>query len=519
MGSRFRTACILFVTLAVSLVLAPAALGLLGPPSTTITLDPALPNGTPPWYVTAPEVKATADQNGVLHYWWAGDPETTVAVTSGTPVSLGFANEGVHVMYAYTVSAGGTETPPAERAVYLDMSGPTRPSGFSGSTGDAVSLSWQASTDAVSGVAGYYVYRGDVPDLWDPSDRIAFITDTQYTDDADPGDMWWYAVSARDVAGNESFITDSIRLGVAARTYGSNRYATSLAVSEANFAPSSVATVVVASGSDYPDALCASGIAGVVGSPVILVGSGPIDDDTADEIARLGATDALVIGGPRAVAPETVSSLESLLSGEVERLAGPNRYATAKRVANEIAQRTGAPARAYIVSGVNFADAVSVSPAAYAEMAPILYATPDTVPSETLAALTGTGIPATVIVGGPKAVTSSAEAVLPNPIREHSTDRYKTSRAFADWAQADGVLDGGALYVVTGENFPDGLSAGPAAGTDRGPVVLSAFYDADALGAWIEADPERFTSAHIIGGPLAISDAVREAVSQSLSVY
>ena len=48
-------------------------------PTTVITLDPTLPDGVPPWYVSTPEVFATPSQSGTL-YWWVDSGAVTTAV-------------------------------------------------------------------------------------------------------------------------------------------------------------------------------------------------------------------------------------------------------------------------------------------------------------------------------------------------------------------------------------------------------------------------------------------------------
>jgi putative cell wall-binding protein len=494
-------------------------------PDTLLSLDPSSPTGTPPWYVAAPQVRATCDQDATLYYGWVGSAEQTMAVSAGVPVSLGFAPEGVATMEAYAVSFGVTETTPAQQTVRTDSIPPARPSGLGADTdgGDTV-LEWSSTTDGgdpsdASGLFGYYVYRNQDGVLFQTSDRIGFTSQTSLPDPDEPGPTaWWYAISARDVAGNESFLTDAIRVARPERVAGSDRFDTSYGVSRTTFAPSSVTTAVIASGLDFPDALCASGLAGVLDSPVLLVGEGPIRPALVDELARLGVTDAYVVGGSVAVGADTFASIDAALSGTVRRVWGPTRYSTARRVADEVAEIAGGVPRAYVVSGVTFPDALSAAPAAYVEGSPILFATPDAVARDTLASLSELGVADTVILGGPAAVWIDAEGSLPSPVRVQGSDRYATSRAFADWARSDGVLDGGRLVIATGLAFPDGLSASSLAGAGKGPVVLSSSADVTRLAVWLQADPERFDEVYVIGGTRALEDAVRLAVGDSLSI-
>ncbi|MCW7540548.1 glycosyl hydrolase family 18 protein [Aquabacterium sp. A7-Y] len=80
-----------------------------------------------------------------------------------------------------------------------DTTPPSVPSGLSaGNVGtDSITLRWNASSDAGSGVAGYDVYRG--------GSLVASPTGTSHTDTGlRPGTSYSYTVRARDKAGNAS---------------------------------------------------------------------------------------------------------------------------------------------------------------------------------------------------------------------------------------------------------------------------------------------------------------------------
>ena len=107
------------------------------------------------------------------------------------------------------------------------------------------------------------------------------------------------------------------RLGVASlRIAGADRYETAAMVADA-IGPSD--TVLVASGTRFPDALSA----GALGLPVLLT-----DRDVLPEASRLRLADrnVVVVGGAAAVAPGVVP--------ETLRLAGDDRYATSAAVAD-----------------------------------------------------------------------------------------------------------------------------------------------------------------------------------------
>ena len=51
--------------------------------------------------------------------------------------------------------------------------------------------------------------------------------------------------------------------------------------------PKSASTVVVASGENYPDALAASGFAGVLDAPILMTDPQYLSNQTKDQISRL----------------------------------------------------------------------------------------------------------------------------------------------------------------------------------------------------------------------------------------
>ena len=98
-----------------------------------------------------------------------------------------------------------------------------------------------------------------------------------------------------------------------ARLSGSDRFATSAAISASAFAPG-VSVVYVANGYNFPDALSAAPVAGKAGAPVLLVSADAIPAVIQAELTRLKPGRIVVLGGVNAVSDEVAQQLLSYIS-------------------------------------------------------------------------------------------------------------------------------------------------------------------------------------------------------------
>jgi type VII secretion-associated serine protease mycosin len=99
----------------------------------------------------------------------------------------------------------------------------------------------------------------------------------------------------------------AITSGAIERRAGGDRYETATRTSAAVFR--SADTVFVATGRDFPDALAGVPAAGLSGAPLLLVDGGVVPAATATEIGRLGAKQAVILGGEAAIPSELAASL------------------------------------------------------------------------------------------------------------------------------------------------------------------------------------------------------------------
>ncbi|WP_426517690.1 cell wall-binding repeat-containing protein [Diaminobutyricibacter sp. McL0618] len=204
------------------------------------------------------------------------------------------------------------------------------------------------------------------------------------------------------------------------------------------------------------------------------------------------------------------------LNRVVAQVFGPDRYQTSVEAAKE-AFPDGADV-VFVADGNNFPDALSAGPAATKLGAPVLLTAPDSLPAAVAREIGSLAPSKIVVVGGTGSVSNSVAAQLaqlvPNTVRWAGADRYATSRAVDSNAFGSDIPN---VFVASGNNFPDGLSAGAAAGALGAPLLLvngsAGALDAASAG-FLERSGVSF--AYIAGGTGAVSSGVENGLYNSV---
>lgn len=194
--------------------------------------------------------------------------------------------------------------------------------------------------------------------------------------------------------------------GPVQRVAGFDRYATAAALSAAAY-PDGVPVAYVATGRSYPDALAGAALAARRTAPVLLVpGTGGVPDSVTTELDRLRPARIVVLGGVVAVDQSTADTLAAHTTGPVERIAGPDRYATADAVAQAAGDR--AP-RVLLATGLDYPDALAGGPAAAASGGVLLLAPGDCLTPGTAGQIDRLAPARVTLLGGPAALSSAVE--------------------------------------------------------------------------------------------------------------
>jgi putative cell wall-binding protein len=298
---------------------------------------------------------------------------------------------------------------------------------------------------------------------------------------------------------------------------GADRVTTAVALAERAH-PDGAGTVVVARADAYADALAAAPLAASLDAPVLLTGATGLRAEVAEAVRRLEATEAVLVGGEGALSAQVERDLRALGVGDVRRIAGTNRFDTARRIAGELGGIS-----AYLVEGANadadrgWPDAVALSGLAAVQGRPILLTTRDAVPPETRAALRELGATSVTVVGGTAAISGAVERTLSSLLsvrRVAGATRYDTSAQLAAAAVAAGA-DASRVWVATGRSWPDALAAGASTGA-LGVVLL--LVDGTDLArspesaAWL-GERAGLDEVVLVGGTGSLSSSVADAIA------
>lgn len=334
-----------------------------------------------------------------------------------------------------------------------------------------------------------------------------------------------------DVAGNvEATRTANFAVLPPNATYvqleGPDRIATALDISRTLFPLNSVDTVVIASSASWPDALVGTSLAGAHRSPILLTGPGALHADLPAEIARLGASKAVILGGTGALGAGVEASLKSKLgAGNVTRIGGTTRYDTARLVAMETERILGCnyDGTAFVTTGRDFPDALGAGPLASAKGWPIYLVPATGLDARTASAMAHIGVSKALILGGTDAVAASVGADIVSDVgatvtRLSGPTRYETAVAVAKYGVMHADLGWNRVALATGQDFPDGLSAGAGQGFTGSVLLLTPSANLHAApAAALKSNKDDIAELRFIGGSRAVTPLVRSRTAALLN--
>jgi putative cell wall-binding protein len=347
-----------------------------------------------------------AATGGTSPYTWtvtsgtlpAGLTLSSAGVISGTPTASGTASVTVTATDAASATATATLSLAVTSVTVTDLAGSDR-------FGTAVAVSQAAYPTAGSAGAVVLSRSDDYPDalvgaplaaaknaplLFTTGDTLPTATQTEIA-------RVLPAAGTVYLLGGTSAIPASIATQLSSLGYtvvrygGADRYATAVDVADALSDPT---TVLLATGTNFPDALAAGPAATKAGGVVLLTDGSTLPAETSAYLTAHPGT-VYAVGGPAAAADTTATAL-----------AGADRYATATAVATQFFT---APTTIGVASGVTFADALSGGAYLAHAGGPLVLSDPAVLPASTSTYLTANAATVTTatLFGGTSALSAA----------------------------------------------------------------------------------------------------------------
>lgn len=292
------------------------------------------------------------------------------------------------------------------------------------------------------------------------------------------------------------------------RIWGVNRIETSVNISKAGW-PETSDTAVLATSSNFPDALSAAPLAKLYNAPILLTEPDKLDESVDEELDRLNVKKVIIVGGQSAVS----ASVEDYIAQKgisCRRISGKDRYDTSVEVAKDM----GAFTKAVIATGEDFPDALSIAPFAAGEGIPIILTNKSSLPDSVQSFLASKKLDNIYVIGGDNVISDNSVSRLPNIDRVAGDDRYMTNLAVVNKFKTQFDLSN--IYIATGEDFPDALSGSALAGSKRAPILLVNGDSKESVRDYISLMHNVVKGVNIIGGENAVdSNMVIELLSNN----
>lgn len=301
--------------------------------------------------------------------------------------------------------------------------------------------------------------------------------------------------------------------GNPARIAGASRYETSIKLADAYKdaigvgKDGKVDNVVVAYGGNYPDALAGGYVATEKNATLITVDTNAASEGVVynwiKDNMKSGGT-VYILGGTGVVRPEFENKLKN--NGvDIVRYSGASRFDTNMDVLNKV----GVHGELLLCSAYGYADSLGAS----ATGKPIMLVGPN-LTADQKKFIKDKGISKITIIGGTGAISATVEkeakSLCGNVERAYGANRYDTSievaKAFTP--SFDTVV------TVYGQNFPDGLSAGPVAYALNAPLLLATSDVYKPQATFVKTNGKAGGSYLIVvGGPTLISNAAAKTIA------
>ncbi len=312
------------------------------------------------------------------------------------------------------------------------------------------------------------------------------------------------------------------------RIAGQRALDTSIQAAEAAYPDGASSVVLAFAGHKLPspDALSAAGLAGALHAPLLLTAQNQLDPAVLKAIQALGAKTVYALGGNQAISDTVVNALTSAGLTVVRSFEGKTLYDTSMMIDQYMYQNKLTSAQTvFIANGQTMIDAVSASPVAYQQGAPIMLVKTgqSQLTASQLAFLQSAGIKNAVVLGGNYVVSTSIESQLTQTLGAANVSRLGGKTMNDTAAAIDQHYFPNASGAVLSSNgspsgtFVDALSASAFAANNNVPILLTNQNGLPASTAQYLAGQTGLHAIWVMGGPKAVVASLDQTLNGNIS--
>lgn len=281
------------------------------------------------------------------------------------------------------------------------------------------------------------------------------------------------------------------------RLSGIDRYRTCSQIVNEGWKNSDYAIVV--NGENFPDALSASVLAKKYNAPILITKSNILDINTLDQLKRLNVKKVFIAGGESSVNNSVELAIRKL-GVQTVRYSGKDRNETSVKIAEQIGTDNGI----IITTDNYFTDALSVAPIAGKLQIPIILVPKDTLPESVKNFIIDRSIPKTYVLGGTDIISDTVALRFPSVQRVDGDDKYERNiniiNTFSD------KLDFSTSFVLSGEDYPDGIASTALAATTSSPIILMKNSLSSNSYNFLKNNLSKISNLYILGGQSVMAE-------------
>ncbi|MBQ6662430.1 MAG: cell wall-binding repeat-containing protein [Firmicutes bacterium] len=302
----------------------------------------------------------------------------------------------------------------------------------------------------------------------------------------------------------KTFKIVNLPAGTLTRIYGANRYETAEKISttlKKMMGVSRYDAILVANGTNYPDALTGAYLAKVKKAPLIMTSTAPVHEDQTVKYIKAnlksGGT-VYLLGGEGSIRPEFVKKLSGF---KVVRLGAANRYGTNLKILEAAAVKNQ---ELLVCTGADFPDALIAS----ATGRPMMIVAAGGLTKEQAAYLTKNKMTKITVIGNTASVPKAIETELKKIVGTKNVERISATTKYRMSAEVaiKYFKNPQTAVFASAESFPDALAGGPLAIKLGAPLLLVNNNRSDFYPVKTYARIYGVKKAYILGGPTLVED-------------